>query len=165
MSCWTPPTGRGAGDEEEGRRASHGRGQQGLCSLPLVSGAGQERVEVPGLQNRGPGRQDVFERSETAGLSARKENAVARTISLNRCRNIGIMAHIDAGKTTATERSCSIPASPTVSARCMKALRPWTTWSRSRSAALPSLRPLPPAHGKTNRINIIDTPGSRGLHG
>src|ERR1039458_6670119 len=38
-------------------------------------------------------------------MSARKEEtAVARTVALNRCRNIGIMAHIDAGKTTATER-------------------------------------------------------------
>src|SRR5438105_14200697 len=33
-----------------------------------------------------------------------REKTVARTVPLERCRNIGIMAHIDAGKTTTTER-------------------------------------------------------------
>ena len=33
-----------------------------------------------------------------------KKKAVSRTVPLARCRNIGIMAHIDAGKTTTTER-------------------------------------------------------------
>src|SRR5437016_14488109 len=33
-----------------------------------------------------------------------RKKSVSRTVPLDRCRNIGIMAHIDAGKTTTTER-------------------------------------------------------------
>ena len=33
-----------------------------------------------------------------------RKKSVSRTVPLERCRNIGIMAHIDAGKTTTTER-------------------------------------------------------------
>ena len=45
--------------------------------------------------------------------------------------------------------SSTTPAAPTRSARCTRAPRSWTGWSRSRSAASPSRRPPPPASGAT----------------
>ena len=45
--------------------------------------------------------------------------------------------------------SCSTPASRTRSAKCTKAPRSWTGWSRSRSAASPSRPRRRPASGKS----------------
>ena len=47
--------------------------------------------------------------------------------------------------------SCTTPGACTAWVRCMTAPRPWTTWSRSRSAESRSPRPPRPASGATTR--------------
>ena len=78
---------------------------------------------------------------------------------IERYRNIGIMAHIDAGKTTTTERILYYTGKSYKMGEVHEAPRRWTGWSRSRSAASPSPRRRPPPSGTITAINIIDTPG------
>ena len=55
-----------------------------------------------------------------------------RKVSLEMTRNIGIMAHIDAGKTTTTERILFYTGINHKIGETHDGAPPWTGWSRSR---------------------------------
>lgn len=84
---------------------------------------------------------------------------MARIFPLERCRNIGIIAHIDAGKTTTTERILfytgktyrigSVDDGTTVT--------DWMIQERERGITIVSAAVT--AEWKEHQINVIDTPG------
>ncbi len=84
---------------------------------------------------------------------------MATAITLERVRNIGIMAHIDAGKTTLTERVLFY----TGKVRRMgevhdgAAVMDWMVQERERGITITSAATT--CYWKDHRINIIDTPG------
>lgn len=85
--------------------------------------------------------------------------AVPRQYPIEKTRNIGIMAHIDAGKTTTTERILFYTG------RLHKmgevhdgaATMDWMEQEQERGITITSAATT--AHWKNHRINIIDTPG------
>jgi len=84
---------------------------------------------------------------------------VARQVPLERTRNIGIMAHIDAGKTTTTERILYYTG---VSHKIGEvhdgtATMDWMEQEQERGITITSAATT--CHWNDNRINIIDTPG------
>jgi elongation factor G len=84
---------------------------------------------------------------------------MARTTSLDKYRNIGIMAHIDAGKTTTTERILFYTGKAYKIGEVHEgtATMDWMEQEQERGITITSAATT--AFWKEHRINIIDTPG------
>ena len=84
---------------------------------------------------------------------------MARKFSLEKTRNIGIMAHIDAGKTTTTERILFFTGVTHKLGEVHDgtATMDWMEQERERGITITSAATT--AQWKNYRINIIDTPG------
>ncbi len=82
-----------------------------------------------------------------------------RSFPLERTRNIGIMAHIDAGKTTTTERILFYTGKTHKIGETHDgaATMDWMEQEQERGITITSAATT--AQWKNNRINIIDTPG------
>ncbi|HEV7220376.1 MAG TPA: elongation factor G [Terriglobales bacterium] len=82
-----------------------------------------------------------------------------RTVPLERCRNIGIMAHIDAGKTTTTERILFYTGKTHRIGEVHEgtATMDWMEQEQERGITITSAATT--CSWRDIRINIIDTPG------
>jgi elongation factor G len=88
-----------------------------------------------------------------------KDKLMSRTFPLEKIRNIGIIAHIDAGKTTATEmilhhtrRTYKVGSVDEGTA-----VMDWMAQERERGITITAAATT--CHWREHRINIIDTPG------
>ena len=88
-----------------------------------------------------------------------------RQTPLNKTRNIGIMAHIDAGKTTTTERILFYTGITYKIGEVHEgtAVMDWMEQEQERGITITSAATT--CFWRDHRINIIDTPGPRRFHG
>ena len=89
----------------------------------------------------------------------KKEKKISIQVDLNKIRNIGIMAHIDAGKTTITERILYYTGKTHKIGEVHegKAQMDWMKQEQERGITITSAATT--CYWNENRINIIDTPG------
>src|ERR1700676_4269793 len=150
MNCWTPPTVKA--------RPSRRKKTFTVWPRPIRL----SRI-IAGKRKR---TRDTDLTGSVANEQERKEErkkAVSRTVPLERCRNIGIMAHIDAGKTTTTERILFYTGKTHRIGEVHEgtATMDWMEQEQERGITITSAATTAfwPRHGIEFRINIIDTPG------
>jgi len=88
-----------------------------------------------------------------------KDRLMSRTFPLEKIRNIGIIAHIDAGKTTTTERILYHTGRTYKIGEVDEgtAVMDWMQQERERGITITAAATT--CHWRQHRINIIDTPG------
>ena len=86
-------------------------------------------------------------------------SVMARDVSIDKIRNIGIMAHIDAGKTTTTERILFLTGITHKIGETHEgeSQMDWMEQEKERGITITSAATT--CHWKGYRLNIIDTPG------
>ncbi|MFC2009879.1 elongation factor G [Chloroflexota bacterium] len=96
---------------------------------------------------------------ESKSYAATKGEKVARDFPLTDIRNIGIIAHIDAGKTTVTERILFYTGRTYKIGEVHEGttVMDWMDQERERGITITSAATT--CHWNNHRINIIDTPG------
>src|SRR3954449_9332409 len=137
-----------------------------LRSLPRSATRGRAVAHVDGVLNdielsgqaphAAPGPDWAF---FLPGNELRQRIVMARTVTLDNTRNIGIMAHIDAGKTTTTERILYYTGRTHKMGEVHEgaAVMDWMEQEQERGITITSAATT--ASWRDFRINILDTPG------
>ena len=109
----------------------------------------QEQTVEPPAKEEEPVKED----------EAQKKKAISVKIDLEKLRNIGIMAHIDAGKTTTTERILYYTGKSHKIGEVHdgKAQMDWMKQEQERGITITAAATT--CFWKDHRINVIDTPG------
>lgn len=84
---------------------------------------------------------------------------MAREFSLEKTRNIGIVAHVDAGKTTTTERVLYYTGRIHKLGETHEGASQMDWMSQEQDRGITITSAATTAHWKNHRVNIIDTPG------
>jgi len=116
--------------------------------IPAEEGPVQEQTVEP-----------VIKEEEPAEEETQKKKAISVKIDLEKLRNIGIMAHIDAGKTTTTERILYYTGKSHKIGEVHdgKAQMDWMKQEQERGITITAAATT--CFWKDHRINVIDTPG------
>src|SRR6187431_1970004 len=92
-------------------------------------------------------------------FACQEEDTMMRSTPLNRTRNIGIMAHIDAGKTTTTERILYYTGKSHKIGEVHDGAATMDFMEQEQERGITTTSAATTAFWKNKRLNIIDTPG------